>query len=135
MHAPTASPTSVFDRFARQYTVLLTTFRRDGTSIGTPVNIAVEGDHAYIRTWDTAWKLRRVRNNPHVEVAPSTLRGTPTGPAISTRARILEGDESAHAAHLLAHKHPVLHGILVPLIHRLRGNTTMHIELTAEAGA
>ena len=132
MHAPTTARSSVFDQFERQHTVLLTTFKRDGTPVGTPVNIAVEGDHAYVRTWDTAWKMRRMRNNPHVTVAPSTVLGRPTGPAISARARILDGEESAHASRLLARKHPVLHGMLVPLIHRLRGNTTMHVKLTDE---
>jgi Sigma-70 region 2 len=35
---------------------------------------------------------------------------------------------------LLASKYPALHGLLVPLVHRLRGNKTMHVELTpAEA--
>jgi uncharacterized protein len=131
MHVPTPTLSAPFERFERQYTVLLTTFRRDGTPVGTPVNIAVEGDHAYVRTWSTAWKFKRLRNNPLVEVAPSTVRGTPTGPAIRARARILSGDESAHAGRLLSRKHPILHGVLVPLIHRLRGNTTMHIELTA----
>jgi PPOX class probable F420-dependent enzyme len=130
MHALSQTSTRTFDRFERQYTVLLTTFRRDGAPVGTPVNIAVEGDHAFVRTWDTAWKLKRIRNNPLVEVAPSTLRGRPTGPAIQARARILSGEESAHAGRLLASKHPILHGVLVPLIHRLRGNTTMHVELT-----
>jgi PPOX class probable F420-dependent enzyme len=133
MNTEMRAPTQTFEPFARQQTVLLTTYRRDGTPVGTPVNIAVEGDHAYIRTWDTAWKLRRLRNNPLVDVAPSTFRGKPTGPAIQARARILTGDESAHAGRLLARKHPILHGVLVPLIHRLRGNTTMHVELTPVA--
>jgi PPOX class probable F420-dependent enzyme len=130
MQARSRAPEQVLEPFARQGTVLLTTFRRDGTPVGTPVNIAVEGDHAYVRSWDTAWKTKRIRNNPLVEIAPSTLRGRPTGPAIRARARMLEGEESAHAGRLLARKHPVLHGVLVPLIHRLRGNTTIHVELT-----
>lgn len=133
MDAFTHTPADGLAQFAHQGTVLLTTFRRDGSPIGTPVNIAVEGDHAYIRTWDTAWKLRRMRNNPLVEVAPSTLRGTPTGPAIQARARILDGAESQHAAQLLGQKHPFLHGFLVPLVHRLRGNKTMHVELRPAA--
>ena len=135
MRAPTLAASSALKRFEQQYTVLLTTFRRDGTPVGTPVNIAVEDDHAYIRTWDTAWKFKRLRNNPHVEIAPSTVRGTPTGPAVPVRARILSGEESAHAATLIARKHPVLHGIVVPLLHRLRGNRTVHVELTAEVDA
>src|SRR5215211_3073387 len=125
---------AAFDQFDRQNTVLLTTFKRDGTPVGTPVNIAVDGDHAYVRTWNTAGKLKRMRNNAHVEIAPSTLGGTPTGPAISARARILDGADSALAARLIASKHPFLHGFLVPLFHRMRGYTTMQIELTAEAG-
>jgi hypothetical protein len=31
------------------------------------VNIAVDGDRAFVRTFDTAWKLKRIRNNPVVE--------------------------------------------------------------------
>ena len=124
----TATP--ALEPFVRQSTVLLTTYRRDGTPVGTPVNIVVDGDRAFVRTWDTAGTFKRIRNNPMVEIAPSTFRGTPTGPAVRAHARVLSGDESAHAGQLLAHKHPILQGMLVPLMHRLRGNTTMHIELT-----
>ncbi|MHB8330215.1 MAG: hypothetical protein ACYDD6_11450 [Acidimicrobiales bacterium] len=35
-----------FEPFVRQWTTLLTTFKRDGTPVGTPVNLAVEGDRA-----------------------------------------------------------------------------------------
>lgn len=123
-------PASVLEPFVRQQTVLLTTYRRDGTPVGTPVNIVVAGDRAFVRTWDTAGKLKRIRNNPQVELAPSTFRGHPTGPAIRARARVLSGAEAEYASQALAHKYPLMHGIVVPLIHRLRGNKTMHIELT-----
>src|SRR5262247_3700490 len=104
--------------FVRQKTVLLTSYRRDVTPVGTPVNIAVEGARAFVRTWDTSWKIKRIRNYSEVEIAPSTFSGKPTGPAIHAHARVLSGDESAHAGQALARKHPILHGILVPLIHR-----------------
>jgi PPOX class probable F420-dependent enzyme len=119
----------LFEPFAKQRTVLLTTFRRDGTPVGTPVHIAVEDGRAFVRTFDTAWKLMRIRRNPAVEVAPSTVRGTPTGPAIRARARALAGEESRRARRVIAAKYPILHGILIPLAHRLRRNTTVHIEL------
>jgi PPOX class probable F420-dependent enzyme len=128
------SAAQILEPFVGQWAVLLTTYKRDGTPVGTAVNIVVEGGLAYFRTWDTAWKLRRIRNNPEVQFAPSTARGKPTAPAIGARARVLEGEESARAARLLASKYPALHGLLVPLVHRLRGNKTMHVELTpAEA--
>jgi uncharacterized protein len=130
MTAQMRAPSAAFDRFVQQNTALLTTFRRDGTPVGTPVHIAVDGDRAYFRTWDTAWKLRRIRANPLVEIAPSTVRGKPTGPALAATARILSGEESAQAGRLIARKYPFLHGFLIPLLHRLRGNTTMHVELT-----
>jgi PPOX class probable F420-dependent enzyme len=87
-----------------------------------------------VRTWDTAWIFKRIRNNPEVEIAPSTARGRPTGPAIRARARILEGEESARAGRAIARKHPIIQGVVVPLIHRLRGNKTKHIELTPVIG-
>ena len=120
----------VFNQFVKQPTVLLTTYRRDGTPVGTLVNIVVDGDRAFVRTFDTAWKLKRIRKNPMVKIAPSTVRGNPTGPALSARARVIEGSESDHASRALNKKHPLLHGVLVPLVHRLRGNKTVHIELT-----
>lgn len=124
-----AAPESMLAAFVRQRNVLLTTYRRDGTPVGTPVHIAVDGGRAFIRTWDTAGKAKRIRNNAAVEIAPSTLRGAPTGPALHARARILAGDEAAHAADAITRKYPLLHGFVIPMVHRLRGNTTVHIEL------
>ena len=129
-----AAPTPALAPFVRQKTILLTTYRRDDTPVGTPVSIAVDGDRAFIRTWDTAWKFKRMRRHPEVEIAPATFRGVPTGPAIRARARFLDGEEAAHAARALARKYPLLHGVLVPLIHRLRRNMTVHTELTPLGG-
>lgn len=124
-----AAPIAGLAPFVRQKAALLTTCRRDGTPVGTPVNIAVEGDHAFVRSWSTSGKFKRMRNNPQVEIAPSTMSGKPTGPAIRAQARMLSGAESAHAGRLIARKHPILQGVLVPLFHRLRGQTTAHVEL------
>jgi len=115
--------------FVRPRTVLLTTYRRDGTPVGTPVNIAIEGDRAFVRTFDRAWKAKRIRNNPLAEIAPSTLRGKPTGPAIRVRIRLLSGDEASQAARALDSKYRILQGVMVPLAHRLRGYKTLHYEL------
>lgn len=121
-----ADTESVFGYLAEEMTVLLTTFRRDGT----PVNLAVEGDRAFFRTWSTAGKTKRIRNNPEVEVAPSTLRGKPTGLPVRARARRLQGEDSRYASRAIARKHPVIHGRIIPVFHRLRGNATVHFELT-----
>ncbi|MEU2612994.1 PPOX class F420-dependent oxidoreductase [Micromonospora sp. NPDC007271] len=130
------APDSAWAPLARQKTVVLTTYKRDGTAVPTAVSVAVVGARAYVRSWEKAWKTRRIRNNPQVTVAPSTALGKPTGPAVAAVARRLTGVEDRAAARALARKHPVLQRMLVPLMHRLgrrRFGRTVHFELTAVA--
>ena len=124
----------MLEPFIRQRAVLLTTYRRDGTPVRTPVNIAVDGDRAYIRTYNRAGKAKRLRNNPEAEIAPSTLRGKPTGPSIQAHLRLLKGEEAEVAARAIARKHRILQGILVPLSHRLARYKTLHYEVTPIEG-
>ena len=112
-------------------TILLTTYKRDGTPVATPVSLAFDGDRAFFRSFDQAWKTRRLRNNPAVQVAPATLRGKATGPTVDARATLLAGAQADVAARALARRHPVLQGLLVPWAHRLRHYRTMHYELHA----
>ena len=121
-----------FDPFVKRRTALLSTYKRDGTTVATPVTIAVDGDRAYVRTWDSAWKAKRMRNNPAVLVAPSTVRGRPTGPTIAAHARLLDGEEAKHAARALARRQRLLQGVLVPVAHRLMRYRTLHYELTPD---
>jgi PPOX class probable F420-dependent enzyme len=124
--------TATWAPFVEQKTVLLTTYRRDGTPVPTPVSIAVDGDRAVVRSFEKAGKTRRLRRNPTVQVTPSTTRGTPTGPAVDAHARRLDGAEAQQAARLLRRKYPLLHTVLVPLSHRVgRAKTgpTVHFEL------
>ena len=123
-------------RFVRQKTIRLTTFREDGTSGTSPVSIVVEGDRAYFRSFERAVKVRRLRRNPKVEFGPSTTSGKPTGAMQPGRVRLLQGDEYQTAARLLRRKYPFLHGVLVPLTHRLmrsRFGGTVHAELIPTA--
>lgn len=113
-----AATTPALAPFVRQKTIRLTTYRRDGTPRGVPVSIAVDGDHAVVRSFEHAAKTRRLRRNPMVEITPSTAGGRPTGTAVPARMWRLEGDEARRAARLLVRKYPFLHGVLVPLVHR-----------------
>ena len=113
-------------------TILLTTYKRDGTPVETPVSIAFGGGRAYFRSYDKAWKTKRLRSNPHVEVAASTLRGRRTGPLTGARAVLLDGEQARVAARALRRRHRLLQAVLVPLAHRLLGYQTMHYELRPE---
>lgn len=124
--------------FVGQKTVVLDTYRRDGSAVPTAVSIAVDGDRAVMRTFEKAGKTRRLRHDPEVRIAPSDSRGTPRGPAIRALARRLEGAEAREAARLLRRKYPLLHGVLVPLVHRVgraRTGRTVHFEATPDPEA
>ena len=93
------------------------------------MNVAVEGHRAVFRTYEQAGKFKRLRNDPRVEVAPSTWRGKATGPALPARARLLTGAEDAWAGRLVDEKHRIFQGMLVRTAHKVRGYTTRHFEL------
>jgi uncharacterized protein len=119
-----------FEEYRKQRTMLLTTRKRDGTTVGTPVHIALGPDgSAYFRTWSATGKAKRMRNFPQVSIAPCTARGTPTGPQRQATARLLDGPQAAVAAKAIATKYPVLQGVLVPAFHRLTHKTTVHYQL------
>jgi hypothetical protein len=69
-----------------------------------------------------------------VRVAPSTVRGKPTGPAIQARATLLDGEQARVAARALARRHRVLQAVLVPTMHRVMRYQTMHYELEPDRG-
>jgi PPOX class probable F420-dependent enzyme len=111
-------------------TILLTTFRRNGTPVATPVSIAFDGDRAFFRTWNTAHKAKRLRNNPPQRRGSSLdPEDEPTGPAIPAKASMLEGRDARLAAKALARRHRFLQAVLVPIGHRLMRYRTMHYEL------
>ena len=123
---PTATTLESLDR---SWTVLLTTFKRDGTPVLTPVNLAIEGRHGYFRTYTKTWKTKRIRNNPQVEIAPSTFRGKPTGRSMRGAARLLGADEEAHARVVIGHRHPIFQRFLIPGLHKLARYSTVHYEV------
>lgn len=71
----------------------LTTFKRDGTAVTTPIWFNVLGGTLVVTTPRTAWKVKRVANNPRVTFATCTQRGKVTGPVFSGRARVLPDAE------------------------------------------
>jgi PPOX class probable F420-dependent enzyme len=118
-----------FDPFVDQKVALLTTYRKDGTPVKTPVNVVVVDERAYFRTYDESWKAKRLAHTKKVEVAPGTAKGVATGPALSCRARPLEEAEIEAVRQTLADKHPIRQGLIVPMIHRLKHYQTLYYEL------
>jgi uncharacterized protein len=108
---------NAIETLGRRRNVVLTTYKRDGTAVGTKVHLAVVDGRAYVRTYGKAWKWRRVRRTPDSRLEDLPVRG-----------RILDGEEARRAAKLLARKYPILHGLLIPRAHKLMRTPTIHME-------
>jgi len=121
--------TSDLESLKETKTIVLTTFKRDGAPVATPVSIAFHDDRTFFRSYDKAWKTKRLRSNDSVEVAPATFRGRPTGPTVHARAVLLTGSQAEIAAKALARRHRVLQAVVVPLTHRVMSYRTLHYEL------
>ncbi len=79
--------------------VLVATHRRSGEMVPTPLWVAHDGDRLVFRTEADTAKVRRIRNDPRVRVAPCTARGKPTGPPVAGTARVTGvQDEAAERA-------------------------------------
>jgi PPOX class probable F420-dependent enzyme len=83
------------------HTVLLTTFRRSGQGVGSPVGMAVADGKLYFMTPATSWKAKRIANNPQVTLALCTFEGKVLSPAVAGVARRLSGQEVKRGRALL----------------------------------
>lgn len=98
---PAAIPSSL----QGQKYISLTTFRKNGTPVSTPVWFGEDGGKLYVMTRSDMGKTKRIRNNTHVKVAPCTIRGHVTGPVWEATARILPPAEHAYARQAINRKY------------------------------
>ncbi|MGB8730801.1 MAG: PPOX class F420-dependent oxidoreductase [Candidatus Sulfotelmatobacter sp.] len=94
---PEAVPSAIPSEIHGQKYISLTTFRKNGVGVATPVWFGEEGDKLYVMTRSDMGKTKRIRNNPQVKVAPCTIRGKVTGAEFSATARLLPPEEHARA--------------------------------------
>ena len=87
--------------------VALTTYRRDGTPVTTPVWAAAEGESLYLFSNATAGKVKRLRNSTRAAVAPCTATGTITGTQLPAEAFNLAGDQMPKVWKLLTKKYGI----------------------------
>jgi hypothetical protein len=104
--------------------ISLKTFRKNGAAVATPVWFGEDADKLYIMTRSDMGKMKRIRNNPQVRVAPCTVTGKITGPEFEALARILPPEEHAHAREIINRKYWAAR---LPLVWR---RTDSYIELT-----
>ncbi|WP_345495517.1 PPOX class F420-dependent oxidoreductase [Nocardia callitridis] len=86
--------------------VRLTTFKKDGSSVGTPVWVAPDGDRMLIWTNPNSWKVKRIRRNPEVTVQVCDNRGRTDGGAVLTgTAEVLDAEGTERTRGIVARKY------------------------------
>jgi PPOX class probable F420-dependent enzyme len=96
---------SPFAALAGEQFIVLTTFRQNGEAVPTTVWFAERDGKLYITTGAAAGKLKRIRSNPQVTLAPSDRMGGVTGAALPALAREARPDEYAIAEEALDAKY------------------------------
>ena len=86
--------------------VSLATFRRNGRAVETPVWVAAANGRLYVFSEAKAGKVKRLRNDPRVRLAPCGVRGRVLGPWVEGSARVVsEPDIEARAYAALRRKY------------------------------
>ena len=102
-----------FAEFAGQKYLSLESFKKNGQGVRTPVWFAAEPSakldsndaKLYAYTIGVSGKVKRIRNNSSVKIAPCNMRGDVQGDWVPARAEIVKGSEAEHGMLLLNEKY------------------------------
>jgi uncharacterized protein len=104
---------SAVDRLGAGKYVLLTTFRKDGRAVPTPLWVARDGAELVVWTVTNSGKVKRIRGRGEVTVAPCDVRGRPLGDAVAGRATIADAAGTERIRRLLRRKYCLLGWITI----------------------
>ena len=99
---------------------LLTTFRRSGIAVSTPVWAAEANGCFYVRSERTAGKVKRLRSDPRVLIAPCTVRGKPLGAPLEATASVVSAEREPVAEQALVRRYGLGRALFEWTFDRLR---------------
>ena len=106
---------------AAQKFVSLTTYKKNGDAVATPMWVGRDGDHLFVWTPADSAKIKRVRNDPRVTLVPCGRFGKPNNdaePVAGTAEVITEPATVRRLAEVIRHKYGLEYWV-VTLIERL----------------
>jgi PPOX class probable F420-dependent enzyme len=115
----------------------LTSYRRDGSPVATPVWFVEDGERFYAITSSDSYKARRIRRNPEVAIAECTARGVLRGEPIPARAAFLPESEHPRIDRMMAEKYRIdrililpIYRLVMKLTHKPYGGDEAYLALT-----
>ena len=110
-------------RFPGKY-LSVTSFKRDGSGVATPVWFVIEDGRLLVKTDAQSFKVKRIRRNATVMIARCSASGRLRGESVPAYAEVLPQSDIDHVDQLLARKYRVDKVLILPLYRaaqRLRG--------------
>ena len=95
-------------QFANQNYLNMESYRKSGEAIRTPLWFVQDGDVLYFYTVAHSFKVKRLKNNPRIRIAPCDMRGNIKGDWVDATARLLDPTEAKHADDLLNAKYGLM---------------------------
>lgn len=121
--AQTAAAVDHFSSLDGHHYISLTTFRKNGQPVPTPVWFVHLNGKLYLYTLAGTGKVKRLSHTARVTVAPCSMRGEVLGAAVNGTARLLTApDERKLANDVLNQKYGLTKRVL-NLLNRLRGGS------------
>ena len=107
------------EQFEKQKYLNLETFRKNGQSMKTPVWFTQAGQTIYVLTMANSGKVKRIRNNGWVNIAPCKMDGKLTGTWVQAQARQVTDTEISTTVDRLVDKK---YGLLKKIFQNRRSN-------------
>ncbi len=107
-------------QFHNQQFLSLETFRKSGIGVKTPVWFAQEGDTFYIWTVGDSGKIKRIRNNPQVSIAPCKRFGKVIGEWVPALASVDHSPAAVRHVEVLLSRKLGIEFAVFRLVDRLR---------------
>lgn len=126
---------SDLEKLSAEEFLLLTTFRRSGEAVGTPVWVVRDGDHLLVTTGDQTGKVKRIRHTPRVLLTPCSRRGkvSEDAHAFEATAEVVEDPVAAvHLQKLITAKYGFLAKLIVvveKVLSRVKGTRRIALRL------
>ena len=123
---------SSFPNLDGHKTMALTTFRKSGEAVTTPVWYARDGEDLVVVTYTDTYKVNRIAANARVTVAPSTGSGKVIGDAVEGTATVFDPDspETAKAVRLIDANYGFITKVFELVQNRIRKKVTQAIVIT-----
>ena len=96
------------EQFLDQKYINLETYKKNGTSIRTPVWFVIDNDLIYVITRESTGKVKRLKNNQSVRIVPCSFKGKSNNGWVNGRAENITGEKADKAIKLRKKKYGML---------------------------